>query len=457
MPAPFTLSDSVSNELGAAPAIGVIQLQAYLNKDDGTRFTYGAPFTTNAAGVWSILIDTTAIQANPSYASWNGYATVELSNTATTGQLRSRSGKSKLQVGSIVGAFGDFPVPDNSITGAKLQNGSLAGVTGDAKLGNRTFADKIAGTLVNSNNLTTSLSFIVRRIREIMYGTGSTGNWSDAIAASTANTGTIWPLVSTIRNKGSAPGAYGLAASPQTTAPSNGATNDVAFVHGSAAGVYKNVSGTGWTAIASNAASVLPSSSNPVAETVGATAAPGTATTYSRSDHRHSMPGRVSATSATAGSDGFMSFPDKYKLDNLTSGGGGGGSSDISSGSIHGTSSVVITAGNGADVINLDATVLGGSAANAIISASVSVFAATGLAGTAQIFVEKNGVQINSLTQSATIPTGTSGAAGLTTLSMTLAVLVNNGDTLTLHVDNIGTNTFTVLANSAILTYIAIP
>jgi microcystin-dependent protein len=61
--------------------------------------------------------------------------------------------------------------------------------------------------------------------------------------------------------------------------------------------------------------STMVTNAAPAAETVGATAAVGTATTAARSDHRHAMPDEASTSSA-----GFMSAADKTKLNGIQAG-----------------------------------------------------------------------------------------------------------------------------------------
>lgn len=433
MPSTFVLEDFVTDELGN-PKSG-IHAQAYLKMTDGTRISWGSGVDTNVAGKWSITIDSAAVlAAHPT--GWSGFISVDLTNPASLGQKRRREGDAQLQLASFVGAFGDAPIADNSVTGPKLQDNSVT----DTKLTTFTIPGSPTPSAYTTApaRLSTILQWYAKRFKEV---TGL-ANWSDTLP---------YNLSQTVRNKSGTPGIYGLSVAPTPSSPSSPAQSDgdLAIVHGSAAGVYKRVLGA-WQQVASNAAAVLPSSSLPQSESVGSSGSAGTATTYSRSDHRHSMPPLASSTTA-----GFMSGADKAKLDSLTTGGGGGGGNVNSGNAPTNSSNITVTSLSAVDAALLsNMTVFGGSG-NALITASVTVFCATGVAGTAKLTLWKNGNQINGLEQDATIPAGVSGASGYATLSLSTTALVTNGDDVALHVDNIGGTTITVLANSAALSYVA--
>jgi hypothetical protein len=137
--------------------VGGLRVRAYPRNNDGTLNTgsYQETTTSSGDGHYYLSIDTTSL------VSQSGFYTTEIHDPAT-GNNQYVYGNIRMQVGAFVGANGEAPIADNSVTGNKIADG----VVGDAKLGSRTISDaNVPGA--DSGTLSTLLGFLANRIKAI--------------------------------------------------------------------------------------------------------------------------------------------------------------------------------------------------------------------------------------------------------------------------------------------------
>lgn len=141
-------------------------------------------FSRSDTGMWELTLDTNT--------SPTGLFTIEMYNPST-GQIRWRDGHVRLQVEALIGAHGGVPIPDQSITTAKIQDGAITnskiadGTLASTKLqtSDRTVDQTIATALANTGTLGQILSWFGKQIRLI------TGN-SDWKTAPPTNLSTVF-------------------------------------------------------------------------------------------------------------------------------------------------------------------------------------------------------------------------------------------------------------------------
>jgi len=187
--------------------LGGVRVRAYPVNTDGTL---GSSFveTSSASGTgyWELSVNTETL------ASPTGRYDIELLDPATNTVRWIKSGI-RFQVLALFGPGGASPLADGSVTTAKLADGGVTtvklaggavtstklangavnaaaiadgavgsakiadGAVTDAKIGNRTVDQGTSTSYANTGSLTQILSWLVKRIREIL----GTTNWSDTV------------------------------------------------------------------------------------------------------------------------------------------------------------------------------------------------------------------------------------------------------------------------------------
>jgi hypothetical protein len=187
--------------------LGGVRVRAYPVNTDGTVGTsYVETSSASGTGYWELSVNTETL------SSPTGRYDIELLDPAT-GTVRWIKSGIRFQVLSLFGPGGASPladgsvttakladsavttvkiadgavttvkIPDGAVTGAKIADGAVGtskiadGAVSDAKIGNRTVDQGTGTSYANTGSLTQILSWIVKRIREIL----GTTNWSDAV------------------------------------------------------------------------------------------------------------------------------------------------------------------------------------------------------------------------------------------------------------------------------------
>lgn len=178
-----TFRDFIYDDLGVG--VGGIRARAYAKTSVNTRavthVSGGEDFSDSGSGMWEITVDT---DTSPT-----GLFTIELYNPSTE-QIRWRDGHIRLQVEALIGPGNTLPFPDFSVTSPKLADGSITnakvsdGVLSSTKLmvADRTIDQAIAAATANTGTLPQLLSWIAKMI----LGIKGTADWKTAPATTLA-------------------------------------------------------------------------------------------------------------------------------------------------------------------------------------------------------------------------------------------------------------------------------
>lgn len=349
--------------------LGGVRVRAYPVNTDGSL---GASFletsSASGSGYWQLSVDTSVLPSP------TGRYDIELFD-AVTGQVRWVKSGIRIQVTEIFGPGGAIPLPDGSIPGSKLQDGAVTttkiqdgaittakiqdgAVTGskiaasavgsthlqdgsvtDAKIGSRTVDQATTAAYADTGSLTQILSWLVKRLREIL----GTTNWSDAVpitlsslAAHAARHRTGGPDPLTPADIGAAPASH---THPDATPTSSGfmsaadkAKLDALTTSGQLTFSQIKVGATTIQADAVNDVLELASSSAQLTLTPDATndkvtfglsQGAGSGLDADTVDGQHASAFALAShthPNATTSAAGFMSAQDKAKLDGIQSG-----------------------------------------------------------------------------------------------------------------------------------------
>lgn len=150
--------------------IGGIRVRAYpVLTGGGLGSGYVETSSQSGTGYWEVTVDTDALPSE------TGRYDIELYDPSTGARRWVRSGL-RFQVIELFGPNGVAPVPDQSVTEAKIRDGAVS----DAKIGNRTLNDAVTGSYGNSGTLGTVLNWFAKRFREIL----GTSSWSATVPIS---------------------------------------------------------------------------------------------------------------------------------------------------------------------------------------------------------------------------------------------------------------------------------
>ncbi|MCX2725992.1 hypothetical protein OO015_00525 [Thermomicrobium sp. 4228-Ro] len=187
--------------------LGGVRVRAYpVNADGSLGASFVETSSASGTGYWELSVDTATLPSP------TGRYDIELLDPATSKVRWIKSGI-RFQVLSLFGPGGASPLADGSVTtskiadsgvttakiadgavtaakiadgtvvAAKIADGAVGtakiadGAVSDAKIGNRTLDQGTAAAYANSGSLTQILSWIAKRLKEIL----GTTNWSDAV------------------------------------------------------------------------------------------------------------------------------------------------------------------------------------------------------------------------------------------------------------------------------------
>ncbi|GBD21722.1 hypothetical protein HRbin28_02180 [bacterium HR28] len=187
--------------------LGGVRVRAYpVNADGSLGASFVETSSASGTGYWELPVDTAALPSP------TGRYDIELFDPATS-QVRWIKSGVRFQVLSLFGPGGSSPLADGSVTTPKIADGGVTavkiadaavttakiadgavnaskiadgavvtakiadGAVSDTKIGNRTLDQGTATPYANSGSLTQVLSWIVKRLKEIL----GTANWSDAV------------------------------------------------------------------------------------------------------------------------------------------------------------------------------------------------------------------------------------------------------------------------------------
>lgn len=187
--------------------LGGVRVRAYpVNTDGSLGASFVETSSASGTGYWELSVDTVTLPSP------TGRYDIELVDPATS-QVRWIKSGVRFQVLSLFGPGGSSPLADGSVTTPKIADGGVTavkiadaavttakiadgavtaskiadgavvtakiadGAVSDTKIGNRTLDQGTATPYANSGSLTQVLSWIVKRLKEIL----GTANWSDAV------------------------------------------------------------------------------------------------------------------------------------------------------------------------------------------------------------------------------------------------------------------------------------
>jgi hypothetical protein len=131
--------------------------------------SYAEAYSQSGTGYWEVTVDTSMLPSE------TGRYDIELYDPSTGARRWVRSAL-RFQVIELFGPDGEAPVPDQAVTTRKIRDNAVT----DEKIGNRTVDDTISTAYLNTGSLTTLLSWIVKRLKEVM----GTSTWRDSVPIS---------------------------------------------------------------------------------------------------------------------------------------------------------------------------------------------------------------------------------------------------------------------------------
>lgn len=187
--------------------LGGVRVRAYpVNADGSLGASFVETSSASGTGYWELSVDTVTLPSP------TGRYDIELVDPATS-QVRWIKSGVRFQVLSLFGPGGASPLADGSVTTSKIADSGVTtakiadaavttakiadgavtaskiadgavvtakiadGAVSDTKIGDRTLDQGTAAAYANSGSLTQILSWIVKRLKEIL----GTTNWSDAV------------------------------------------------------------------------------------------------------------------------------------------------------------------------------------------------------------------------------------------------------------------------------------
>jgi hypothetical protein len=152
--------------------IGGVRVRAYPVLSGGGLGTgFVETSSQSGTGYWELEVNTEALPSE------TGRYDIELYDPVTGARRWVRSGL-RFQVIDLFGPSGVAPVPDQSVVEAKIRDGAVT----DAKIGTRTLDDATSVAYANTGTLGQALSWLAKRIKEIL----GTASWRDGVPISLA-------------------------------------------------------------------------------------------------------------------------------------------------------------------------------------------------------------------------------------------------------------------------------
>jgi len=150
--------------------VGGIRVRAYPVLSGGNLgATYAETSSQSGTGYWELVVDTDTLPSE------TGRYDIELYDPSTGARRWVRSGL-RFQVIELFGPDGVAPVPDQSVTTAKIRDGAVT----DAKIGTRTLNDATTVNYAGSGSLGNILNWFAKRIKEIL----GTPSWTSPVPVS---------------------------------------------------------------------------------------------------------------------------------------------------------------------------------------------------------------------------------------------------------------------------------